>query len=63
MPLFGHHTKTYLGLDIDINGHPFPDGPFDHAIFLACVLLAIYGAVALIRDLVRWRRKRLARSS
>src|SRR6266403_1014906 len=44
MPLFGHHTKTYLGLDIDINGHPFPDGPFDHAIFLACALLAAYGA-------------------
>ena len=63
MLLFGHHTKTYLGLDIDINGHPFPDGPFDHAVLLACVVLAAYGAFALIRDGLRWRRSRIARSS
>jgi hypothetical protein len=63
MPLFGHHTQTYLGIEVDINGHPFPDGPFDHALFLGAVLLAAYGAFALGRDLLRWRRKRMARAS
>jgi hypothetical protein len=63
MPLFGHHTKSYLGMEIEVNGRTFPDGPFDHALFLGAVLLAAYGAFALIRDGLRWRRKRLARSA
>ena len=62
MPLFGHHMKTY-GIEIEINGRTFPDGAFDHAVFFGAVLLAAYGAFALIRDGLRWRRKRLARSS
>lgn len=57
MPLFGHHTKSYLGIDMEINGHPFPDGAFDHAVFLGAVLLMAYGTFALIRDLFRWRRR------
>ena len=62
MPLFGHHTKSYLGMEIEVNGRTFPDGALDHALFLAAVLLAVYGAFALIRDGLRWRRKRLART-
>jgi hypothetical protein len=49
-----------LGLDIDINGQPFPDGPTEHVIVLAVVvavtILMSYGAYAMIRDFRRWRR-------
>ncbi len=57
MPLFGHHTKSYLGIDMEINGRSFPDGAFDHAVFLGAVLLMAYGIFAMVRDLLRWRRR------
>jgi hypothetical protein len=57
MPLLGHHTKSYLGIDMEINGRTFPDGAFDHAVFLGAVLLMAYGVFALVRDLLRWRRR------
>jgi hypothetical protein len=63
MPLFGHHTQSYLGVEIEVNGRTFPNGAFDHALFFGAVLLASYGAFALIRDGMRWRRRLLSRSS
>ena len=63
MALFAHHAKSYLGLEIDINDRPFPDGMVDHALALAAVLLLAYGAFALVRDLLRWRQKYRARTA
>jgi hypothetical protein len=62
MALFGHHTEGFL--EIELFGQPFPDGPTEHAIAfaggaLALVLMA-YGAYALIRDLLRWRKRQRA---
>jgi hypothetical protein len=57
MPLFAHHTKSYLGIEMEINGHSYPDGAFDHAVFLGALLLMAYGVFAIVRDLVRWRRR------
>jgi hypothetical protein len=57
--LLAHHTKSYLGLDIEINDHPFPDGMIDHVLFFAGVLVMAYGIFAIPRDLMRlWRAKR-----
>jgi hypothetical protein len=57
--LFAHHTKSYLGLEIEIIDHPFPDGMFDHFLFFAGAVLMAYGAFALLRDSLRlWRGKR-----
>ena len=62
--LLAHHTQSYLGIEIEINGQPYPNGMMDHALFfgvgLLILILTIYGLVALIRDLVRWRRRRQA---
>jgi hypothetical protein len=59
MPLFGHHTEGYL--EIEIMGHPFPDGPTEHVLalvlLLAGVLLMGYGLYAALRDFRRWRRR------
>jgi hypothetical protein len=63
MALFAHHTKSYLGLEIDINDRPFPDGMVDHALALAVVVLLAYGAFALVRDLLRWRQKHWTRTA
>jgi hypothetical protein len=57
MPLLAHHTRSYLGINIEINERPFPDGAFDHAVFLGAVLLMAYGVFAMVRDLLRWRRR------
>jgi hypothetical protein len=54
---FGHHTKSYLGIEIDINDKPFPDGSVDHALVFGALLLMVYGAYALVRDVLRWRRR------
>jgi hypothetical protein len=55
MMLFAHHTKSYLGIGIEINDRPFPDGMIDHLlVFMAAVLMA-YGIFAVVRDLLRWR--------
>lgn len=60
MILFAHHAKSMLGLEIEINDQPFPDGPTEHVIVLVVLvvvlLLTSYGAFALVRDLLRWRR-------
>jgi hypothetical protein len=58
MPLFGHHTKSWFGLEIEINEQPFPDGMFDHALVFAAVVLMAYGLFALVRDVFRLVRKR-----
>ena len=58
MFLWAHHTKTYLGIEIDINGHEFPDGMVDHVLAFAAFLVMLYGLYALVRDLWRWRRRR-----
>jgi hypothetical protein len=62
MALFAHHAKSYLGLDIEINDRPFPDGMVDHALAFGAALVLAYGVYALIRDLLRWRQKYRARS-
>jgi hypothetical protein len=48
-------------VEFEINEQPFPDGMLDHAIVLATGLLLLYGAFALVRDLLRWRRAWKAR--
>jgi hypothetical protein len=66
MALFAHHAQGFLesiGLDIDVNGKPFPDGPAEHVIALVVLLVMLvlmsYGAYALVRDYRRWRRARV----
>jgi hypothetical protein len=65
MPLFGHHTQGYL--EVEIMGHPFPDGPTEHALAFGgtalALVLMLYGLYALVRDLFRWRRRRAAKST
>jgi hypothetical protein len=61
MLLFGHHAKSWFGVEFEINEQPFPDGMLDHAIVLVAGLLLLYGAFALVRDLLRWRRAWKAR--
>jgi hypothetical protein len=61
MPLFGHHAEGYF--EIEIMGKPFPDGPTEHVLAfgftaVALVLMA-YGAFAAVRDLLRWRKRRV----
>jgi hypothetical protein len=57
--LLAHHTKSYLGLEIEVNDHPFPDGMIDHVLFFAGVVVMAYGAFAIVRDLYRlWRSRR-----
>ena len=52
--LFAHHTKSYLGIGIEINGQPFPDGMIDHVLVLMVAGLVVYGFFAILRDLLRW---------
>jgi hypothetical protein len=56
MVLWAHHAKSWLGIEFEVNGAPFPDGMFDHALVFAGAALMAYGLFALVRDLVRWRR-------
>ena len=65
MALLGHHMNSFLekmGLDIDVNGKPFPDGPTEHVIVLVVTLVIVglmgYGAFAAVRDMLRWQRRR-----
>jgi hypothetical protein len=62
MNLFGHHAEGYF--QIEIMGEPWPTGPTEHVIAAVIVgvvaLLMGYGAYALVRDLVRWRRAKKA---
>jgi hypothetical protein len=58
MGLFAHHTQSWLGLDIEVNDQPFPGGMLDHALVVVALALMVYGACALVRDLIRWRRRR-----
>ncbi len=62
MSLFGYHTQSYLGLGIGMNDRPFPDGMVDHVRFVVGILLLLHGAVAVVRDLLRLRRKLKARA-
>jgi hypothetical protein len=57
---FGHHTQSYLGIAIEINEQPFPNGMFDHFLVLVATALMLYGAFAVVRDLVRWQLRRRA---
>jgi hypothetical protein len=67
MILFAHHTKSYLGIGIEINDRPFPDGMIDHLLFFMAAALMAYGIFAIIRDSLRWCWRRykadLARSA
>ena len=56
--LFAHHTKSYLGIGIEINDRPFPDGMIDHMLVLMVAVLVVYGSFAILRDLLRWLRPR-----
>jgi hypothetical protein len=60
MILLAHHAKSMLGLEIEINDQPFPDGPTEHVIVFAVMALVLalssYGAYAMVRDVLRWRR-------
>jgi hypothetical protein len=60
MVLLAHHAKSWFGIEFEVNGEPFPDGMFDHALVLAGAVLMAYGLFALVRDALRWRRWRLA---
>ena len=51
--LFAHHTKSYLGIGIEINDRPFPDGMIDHVLVLTVAVLVVYGFFAISRDLLR----------
>jgi hypothetical protein len=66
MFLLGHHAKSMLGLEIEINDKPFPDGPTEHVIVLGVLIvvlvLSCYGAFALVRDVRRWRKGAEAKS-
>jgi hypothetical protein len=57
--LLGHHAEGYF--TIEILGRDFPDGPMEHAlgfgISAVVLVLVVYGAFALVRDLIRWRRR------
>ncbi len=60
MSLFGHHTKAWL--DIEILGHDLtPETATEHAVATAllglALVLMLYGAYALVRDLLRRPRK------
>ncbi len=61
MILFGHHAKSMLGLEIEINEQPFPDGPTEHVIVLAVLVVVLvlmsYGAYAMVRDARRWWKR------
>jgi hypothetical protein len=63
MLLLAHHAKSWFGVEFEVNGEPFPDGMFDHALVVAGAILMAYGLFALIRDVVRWRKHRLAAST
>jgi len=63
MVLLAHHAKSWFGIEFEVNGAPFPDGMFDHAVVLAGALLMAYGLFALARDVVRWRRWKVAAAS
>lgn len=59
MSLFGHHTKAWL--DIEILGHDLtPETATEHtvagALLVLGVVLMLYGAYALVRDLIRRRK-------
>jgi len=59
MGLFGHHTKAWL--DIEIMGHELtPETATEHAFALAvlglALVLMLYGAYALVRDVFGRRR-------
>jgi hypothetical protein len=52
--LFAHHMKSYLGIEMEINGQPFPDGMIDHVLVFMGTVLVVYGFFAILRDLLRW---------
>ena len=56
MVLLAHHAKTYLGIEIDINGRETPDGMVDHVLSLRGLPArsSLYGLYALVRDLWRY---------
>ncbi len=65
MGLFGHHATGVMksiGLEIEVNDKPFPDGPTEHVVVLVVLvfmlILMSYGVFAIIRDLVRLGRRK-----
>jgi hypothetical protein len=61
MALFAHHTDAFL--EVEVLGRKFPGGMTEHALVfgLSAVVLGLvaYGAFAAVRDLRRWRRRKL----
>lgn len=55
--LLAHHAESWLGLDIDINGEPFPGGALDHTLVVLGAVLMAYGAFAILRDVIRLLRR------
>jgi hypothetical protein len=58
--LFAHHTEAFF--QVEVMGRSFPDGMTEHVLTYAATAFVLglltYGAVAAVRDLVRWRRAR-----
>ena len=64
LPLLGHHLHGYF--EVEILGHPFPDGPTEHAIAFGgsavVLVLMLYGLYAMVRDVLRWRQRRAGKA-
>jgi hypothetical protein len=60
MTLFGHHMNGFL--QIEIMGREFPDGPTEHYLAFAATVVVLvlvgYGAFAMVRDFLAWRKKK-----
>ena len=57
---FAHHTHGIF--EMEVMGYDLtPDGPTEHAIAAVVVsvlaVFIVYGAYALVRDVLRWRRR------
>ncbi len=64
LPLLGHHLHGYFA--VEILGREFPDGPTEHAIAFGgtavVLVLTLYGLYAMVRDVIRWRRRRAVKA-
>ena len=57
--LLAHHTMSYLGIGIEVNGRPYPDGTIDHLLVVMAAVLLAYGIFAAVRDSLRYWWPRL----
>jgi len=61
MTVFAHHAEAYF--EMEIMGRSFPDGMTEHAIAYTALAMIVglvsYGAYSAIRDLRRWRTRKV----